>query len=97
MSSKVYGPDTTTDDVLAGIDLSNKITLVTGASGGIGLETARALASKGARVILGVRDRKKGKTAMDTIIQNVPGADIRHCGNARTTLGREMYLESETL
>jgi len=76
MTSKSYGPDTTTDEVLAGIDLSNKISLVTGASGGIGLETARALASKGARVILGVRDQKKGKAAMDTITHNVPGADI---------------------
>lgn len=76
MSSKGYGPDTTTDEVLGGIDLSNKITLVTGASGGIGLETARALASKGACVILGVRDQRKGKEAVDTIKKAVPGADI---------------------
>lgn len=76
MSSKDYGPDTTTDEILAGIDLSNKITIVTGASGGIGLETARALASKGARVIIGVRDERKGKEAVDTINKAVPGSDI---------------------
>jgi hypothetical protein len=35
MTSKGYGPDTTTDEVLAEIDFSNKVTIVTWASGGI--------------------------------------------------------------
>ena len=46
------GATTTTEDVLAGIDLTGKRALVTGASGGLGLETARALASRGAEVIV---------------------------------------------
>ena len=35
--------DTTTDEVLAGVDLRGTVALVTGASTGLGLETARAL------------------------------------------------------
>ena len=42
--------ETTTDEVLEGVDLRGKIAVVTGASTGLGLETARALASAGAQV-----------------------------------------------
>src|SRR5512145_2723630 len=58
-----FGPDTTTDEVLEGIDLRGKLALVTGGSGGLGLETARALASKGAHVVLTARDVPKGEAA----------------------------------
>ena len=43
-----FGFESTTSDVLRGVDLSGKIVLVTGANSGIGYETARALASVGA-------------------------------------------------
>ena len=49
--------ETTTDEVLEGVDLRGKIAVVTGASTGLGLETARALASVGAQVVLAGRDR----------------------------------------
>jgi NAD(P)-dependent dehydrogenase (short-subunit alcohol dehydrogenase family) len=42
------------------IDLRGKLALVTGGSGGLGAETARALASKGARVVITARDVPKG-------------------------------------
>ena len=58
-----FGPDTTTDEVLEGIDLRGKLALVTGGSGGLGLETARALASKGAHVVVTARDVPKGEAA----------------------------------
>jgi NAD(P)-dependent dehydrogenase (short-subunit alcohol dehydrogenase family) len=58
-----FGADTTTDEVIQGIDLTGKQALVTGASTGLGKETARALASKGAKVTLAVRDLAKGETA----------------------------------
>jgi NAD(P)-dependent dehydrogenase (short-subunit alcohol dehydrogenase family) len=56
-----FGPETTTDQVLEGIDLHGKLALVTGGSGGLGAETARALAAKGARVVITARDVAKGE------------------------------------
>jgi len=56
-----FGHDTTADEVLEGIDLTGKLALVTGGSGGLGAETARALAAKGARVVLTARDLAKGE------------------------------------
>jgi NAD(P)-dependent dehydrogenase (short-subunit alcohol dehydrogenase family) len=56
-----FGHDTTTDEVLDGIDLDGRLALVTGGSGGIGAETARALASKGAHVVFTARDLAKGE------------------------------------
>ncbi len=50
----------TTSDVLAGIDLSGKRVVVTGASSGLGAETARTLAAAGAAVTLAVRDPAVG-------------------------------------
>ena len=59
-----FGAESTTDEVLAGVDLSGKRVLVTGASAGLGVETARASASKGAEVVGAVRDLKKGEAAI---------------------------------
>ena len=56
-----FGHDTTTGEVLEGIDLDGKLALVTGGSGGLGAETARALASKGARVVITARDVARGE------------------------------------
>ncbi|AUW57420.1 shikimate dehydrogenase [Sphingobium sp. SCG-1] len=58
---------TTTDDVLAGLDLSGKRILVTGVSGGLGLETARALVAHGANVIGTVRDLANGDPVRDAV------------------------------
>jgi NAD(P)-dependent dehydrogenase (short-subunit alcohol dehydrogenase family) len=68
------GADTTTDQVLHGVDLSGRVALVTGASGGIGLETARALAAAGASVVLAARDARKTEAALRTIREQAPGA-----------------------
>jgi NAD(P)-dependent dehydrogenase (short-subunit alcohol dehydrogenase family) len=66
----------TTDEVVAGQDLSGRVALVTGASSGLGRETARALASVGARVILAGRDEDKLATVALQIVQSVPGATV---------------------
>ncbi|MBU8900987.1 SDR family NAD(P)-dependent oxidoreductase [Corallococcus sp. M34] len=55
-----FGATSTADDVLRGVDLSGKRAIVTGASSGIGLETARALVDAGAEVTLAVRDVEAG-------------------------------------
>jgi len=62
-----YGFQTTTDEVLQGLDLTGKRALVTGATSGIGVETARALASVGAQVTLAVRNITAGQAVADTI------------------------------
>jgi NAD(P)-dependent dehydrogenase (short-subunit alcohol dehydrogenase family) len=63
-----FGFDSTATEVVAGIDLSGRRAIVTGSSSGIGVETARALATAGAEVTLAVRDTKAGdKTAADII------------------------------
>ena len=51
----------TADDVLAGIDLTGRRAVVTGAASGIGVETARSLARAGAEVTIAVRDTTKGR------------------------------------
>jgi len=48
-------PTTTTAEVLDGVDLSGRTVLVTGATTGIGKETARALADAGASVTITAR------------------------------------------
>src|SRR6266853_4654843 len=61
--TRVFGPTSTTEDVLAGIDLQGKRILVTGASAGLGVETARSLAAHGAQVVGAARDLAKAEAA----------------------------------
>ena len=62
-----FGLETTTDEVIRGTDLSGQHILITGASGGLGAETARALASVGAQVTLAARDITKAESVAETI------------------------------
>jgi NAD(P)-dependent dehydrogenase (short-subunit alcohol dehydrogenase family) len=62
--SGVFGAESTTEDVLHGIDLSGKRVLITGVSAGLGVETARAAASHGANVVGTARDLDKARTAL---------------------------------
>ena len=55
-------------------DLTGKIAIVTGANSGIGYEMARALAGKGAMVILACRNQAKGEAAVRQIDQEYPEA-----------------------
>jgi NAD(P)-dependent dehydrogenase (short-subunit alcohol dehydrogenase family) len=71
-----FGRDSTTADVLAGIALGGRVVLVTGASGGLGAEAARALAEKGATVTLAVRDVDKGREVAESIRAAHAGADV---------------------
>ena len=58
------GATSTTDEVLSGVDLHGKRILVTGVSAGLGVETARALAARGAQVIGAARDLQKAEQVL---------------------------------
>ncbi|WP_381803409.1 SDR family NAD(P)-dependent oxidoreductase [Streptomyces niveus] len=62
-----FGARTTTDEVLRGIDLSGRLAVVTGGYSGLGLETTRALAGAGARVVVPARRRSTAQAAVGGI------------------------------
>jgi len=70
------GADTTAEEAAGNIDLSGQTIVVTGGSAGLGVETARVLASRGARIVSVVRDEAKGRAAADKIKESVPNAEI---------------------
>jgi len=71
-----YGADTTTDEILEGIDLTDRRIVITGASSGLGEESARALAARGAQVTMLARDPEKNAAAADRIRAQVPDARL---------------------
>jgi NAD(P)-dependent dehydrogenase (short-subunit alcohol dehydrogenase family) len=71
-----FGRDTTTDEVLAGVDLSGRRVVITGAASGLGRESARALAAHGASVTLLARSAERAAGAVDEVGAMVSGADL---------------------
>ena len=67
-----FGPTSTAAEVIAG-----KRAIVTGASSGIGQETARALAGAGAEVTVAVRDTAAGEKAAAEIADSTGAANVR--------------------
>jgi NAD(P)-dependent dehydrogenase (short-subunit alcohol dehydrogenase family) len=72
MPTTTYGPTTTAAEIVADVDLRGRRAVVTGASSGIGVETARALASTGAKVTLAVRNLEAGRKVADGIAEKLP-------------------------
>ncbi|MFI7361047.1 SDR family NAD(P)-dependent oxidoreductase [Streptomyces sp. NPDC050149] len=62
-----FGARSTTDEVLSGIDLSGSTAIVTGGYSGLGLETTRALAAAGARVVVPARRPAAARKAIEGI------------------------------
>ncbi|HET8696510.1 MAG TPA: SDR family NAD(P)-dependent oxidoreductase, partial [Gammaproteobacteria bacterium] len=62
-----FPPNATAEDVTAGIDMSGKTVIVTGCNSGIGLETMRVLALRGAHVIGTARTVERGQEAIAAI------------------------------
>ena len=54
-------------------DLSGRLALVTGASSGLGLETCRALAARGATVVMACRSRQRGEAARQALLTPAAG------------------------
>src|SRR5881275_3109842 len=71
-----FGFGSTAAEVAAGADLSGRRAVVTGASSGIGIETARALAGTGAEVTLAVRDVSAGDRTASEIAETTGNSDV---------------------
>jgi len=98
----VFGAQSTTDEVLESVNLRGKRILVTGASAGLGVETARALAAHGAQVVGAARDLAKAQRATESVrAQAANGgglelieldlaslASVRSCASALLAEGR---------
>ncbi len=65
--SSKFGAKSTAREVIAGHDLHGRDAIVTGGASGIGVETVRALAMAGARVVLATRDPAKGESVAATL------------------------------
>jgi NAD(P)-dependent dehydrogenase (short-subunit alcohol dehydrogenase family) len=71
-----FSAQSTTDEVMAGVDLTGKVAVVTGASAGLGVETARVLAEAGATVVMVGRDAGKVAAAEAGIRAAQPDAAL---------------------
>lgn len=104
--TKTFNHETTADEVLEGVDLSGRRILVTGVSAGLGVETARALASRGAHVVGAARDLDKAQTATEVVraaaaeggalelveLDLASLASVRSCADALNEQGKEFDL-----
>jgi NAD(P)-dependent dehydrogenase (short-subunit alcohol dehydrogenase family) len=71
-----FTAESTAAEVVADTDLRGRRAVVTGGSSGIGIETARALASAGAEVTLAVRDTAAGERVAARIVSDDPAARV---------------------
>lgn len=71
-----FGFDSTTDEVLAGLDLAGRRIVITGAASGLGEESTRALAARGASVLMLARDAERNAAAAARVRDAVADADL---------------------
>ncbi len=88
-----FGAGSTAQEVLEGIDLTGKLAIVTGGYSGIGLESTRALAGAGARVVVPARRRATAAEALAGLEGvEVDELDLADLESVRAFAGR--FLES---
>ncbi|KAK1289551.1 hypothetical protein QJS10_CPB18g01605 [Acorus calamus] len=71
-----FSYSSTAEDVTHGIDSSDLTAIVTGASSGIGAETTRVLALRGAHVVMAVRNVDAGNDVKEGIVKEIPSARV---------------------
>uniref|UniRef100_A0A453HIL2 WW domain-containing oxidoreductase n=1 Tax=Aegilops tauschii subsp. strangulata TaxID=200361 RepID=A0A453HIL2_AEGTS len=71
-----FGSASTAEDIAAGIDASHLTAIVTGATNGIGKETARVLALRGANVIIPARTLESGMKVKESLAEEVPSSKL---------------------
>ncbi|KAL8534441.1 hypothetical protein ACS0TY_010453 [Phlomoides rotata] len=71
-----FSSSSTAEDVTQGIDASGLTAIVTGASSGIGVETTRVLAKRGAHVVMAIRNVAAGKEVRERLVKENPSAKI---------------------
>jgi NAD(P)-dependent dehydrogenase (short-subunit alcohol dehydrogenase family) len=105
-ATRTFGAQSTTDEVLDGVDLSGQRILVTGVSAGLGVETARVLAAHGAHVVGAARDLAKARRATTTVHAEAANggslelveldlaslASVRACADALVAAGQPFDL-----
>ncbi len=75
--STPFGFNSTAAEVIEGVDLTGKVAIVTGGSSGIGIDTAHALASAGAEVVLAVRRPDAGESVAADIRRTTSNSKVR--------------------
>lgn len=104
--TQIFDATSTTNEVLAGVDLSGKRVLVTGVSAGLGVETARVLAAHGAHVVGAARDLAKAEAATAVVRADAANgggielieldlaslASVRACTDALVAAGKPFDL-----
>ncbi|CAM8879218.1 unnamed protein product [Rhodiola kirilowii] len=71
-----FGSSTTAEEVTEGIDATNLTAIVTGGACGIGFETSKTLALRGAHVVIAARNTAAANEAKQQIVKEIPSARI---------------------
>jgi len=96
-----FNEDSTAEEVTEGVDLSGKVAVVTGCTSGIGFETMRVLAKRGAYVIGTSRSLEKAEAACERVtgitspvqLELSDFASVVSCAESIRTLGHERPLD----
>ncbi|KAL5552447.1 hypothetical protein UlMin_002623 [Ulmus minor] len=90
-----FGSKSTADEVTVSCDLRSVTAIITGATSGIGAETARVLAKRGARLVLPARNPKTAEEAKARIVSEFPDAEIVTMALDLSSLGSVRRFVSE--
>ncbi|KAJ7540152.1 hypothetical protein O6H91_10G002800 [Diphasiastrum complanatum] len=71
-----FGSSSTAEEVTKGVDASRITAIVTGGASGIGAETSRVLALRGAHVIIAARNLSAAADVKEKIVRDIPGARV---------------------